>query len=70
MKKCLSEEKHSYSYTEKKEKLHDVMKKHENRFHGKKGVCKGQEVSLKLKDGAEPCIAKPHGMTFPQRENF
>ena len=46
------------------------MKKHEKLFDEKNGVWKGQNVSLQLKDGAKPCIAKLHGMPFLQREQF
>ena len=46
------------------------MRKHEQLFDGKKGVWKGQDATLQLKDEFEPSIQKPHGVPFPQRDQF
>ena len=66
----MSNEKHGHLGAAEKEKLHKVMQKHEQLFDGKKGVWKGQDATLELKDGVEPSIQKPHGVPFPQRDQF
>ena len=65
MTNVLTEEKHGHSDESEKEKWHAVMKKHEQLFDRKKGVWKGQDKTLRLKDGAEPPTQKLWGV-FPQ----
>ena len=55
---------------EKKQQLVGLLKKHERMFQVKRGVWKGSDVMLQLKDEAKPYLAKPYSVPFPQREQF
>ena len=66
----LKEDKHSHLDVEMKAKLLRIMKKHEDLFAGKKGACKGQDVTLQLRDRAVSYVSKPCDIPLPQREQF
>ena len=59
-----------YLSKSQKEKTTQLLQKHDALFQGKRGKWKGDDVELRLKTNAKPCMERPRPIPLPRRSEF